>query len=543
MPAPKNHPKAPIAPAQEGGAFTRNELMIVLTVGLAALLQVVDATIVNVAVPTMMGNLGATLDEIGWVVTGYIVTNAIVLPISGWLGIRFGRRSYLLTCILLFTATSVACGLAPNLWTLVFFRLIQGAAGGALLPTSQAIIQELFPGKRSGIGSSLFGIVVIVGPTIGPPLGGWLTDHMGWRWIFYINLPLGLLAAFLTTLFVTDYSVEGEHAAAHQRMRSAPIDGIGLALLTLWVGCLQFVLERGGPDDWFSSPTILTLTLIGCIALPVFVWWEWIQEYPIVDLKLFKKMELANGTLIMALVGGIISAGLFFIPFFSTNILGMDATQTGNLFMPSSLAMGVMMPIVGALLYKYEARYFMLGGMAVTALGMYMLTYLTPQSGYWDLYWPLMVRGIGLPGIFIPLNAMVLGAFRGPSLGQAAGMMNLSRQLGGSLGIAVLSVFFDNASDRAYDHLRQFISPLTLGFSQWAQSAQALVYRFADQLGISHPMNLLAKEAYFRVKKQAFVIAFDTVGWYMLIGIALTTIPILFLKKPESLDTKHVAGE
>ena len=517
--------------------------MIILTVGLAALLQVVDATIVNVAVPTMMGNLGATLDEIGWVVTGYIVTNAIVLPISGWLGIRFGRRNYLLTCILLFTATSVACGLSPNLWTLVFFRLIQGAAGGALLPTSQAIIQELFPGKRSGIGSSLFGIVVIVGPTIGPPLGGWLTDHMGWRWIFYINLPLGLLAAFLTTLFVTDHAPEGEHAEALRRMRKAPIDSVGLALLTLWVGCLQFVLERGGPDDWFSSNTILTLTIIGCVALPVFVWWEWIQEYPIVNLKLFKQMELANGTLIMALVGGIISAGLFFIPFFSTGILGMDAAQTGNLFMPSSLAMGVMMPIVGALLYKYEARYFMLGGMAITALGMYMLTYLTPQSSYWELYWPLMVRGIGLPGIFIPLNAMVLGAFRGPSLGQAAGMMNLSRQLGGSLGIAVLSVFFDDAQDRAYDHLRQFISPLSMGFSQWAQSAQAVVYHFADEVGLSHPMNLVAKEAYFRVKQQSFVIAFDTVGWYMLIGIALTTIPILFLKKPQSLDTKHVSAD
>jgi DHA2 family multidrug resistance protein len=542
---PASNPKKITAPApaeDHAGGLTRREIMVILTVGMAALLQVVDATIVNVALPTMMGNLGATLDEIGWVVTGYIVTNAIVLPISGWLGIRFGRRSYLLTCIVLFTAASVACGLSPNLWVLVFFRLVQGAAGGALLPTSQAIIQEMFPGKRAGIGSSLFGIVVIVGPTIGPPLGGWLTDHMGWRWIFYINLPLGLLAAFLTTLFVENQSNQGENEA-HRRMREAPIDGIGLALLTLWVGCLQFILERGGADDWFSSNTILTLAIIGGLALPLFIWWEWNQEFPIVDLRLFKRMELANGVLVMGLVGTIVTAGFFFIPFFATNILGMDAASTGNLFMPSSLAMGVMMPIVGALLFKYGARFFMLTGIFITAVGMYMLTYLTPQSGYWELFWPLMVRGIGLPGIFIPLNALVLGAFKGPSLGQAAGMMNLSRQLGGSLGIAILSVFFDNAQDKAYDHLRQFISPLTMGFSQWAQSAQGAVYGFANNVGLSHPMNLLAKEAYFRVKKQAFVMGFDEVGWYMLIAIALTAIPIFFLKKPQTMDTKHVVAD
>jgi DHA2 family multidrug resistance protein len=287
----------------------------------------------------------------------------------------------------------------------------------------------------------------------------------------------------------------------------------------------------------------LILSVIGGIALPLFVWWELMQEHPIVDLKLFKQIELANGTLIMALVGAIVSSVLFFVPFFTTNILGMDATQTGNLFMPSSLAMGVMMPIIGILLHQYDARLFMVGGVMVTVIAMLMMSFLTSQSGYWDLYWPLMVRGVGLPLVFIPLNALVLGSFRGPSLGQAAGMMNLSRQLGGSLGIAILSVFFDNASDAAFDHLRQYISPLTLGFSQWAQSVQATVYQLSSEVGLSHPMNLLAKEAYFRVKQQAFVIAFDQVGWYMLIGTALTVIPVLLLKRPQHLDTKHAVSE
>ncbi|HEY5039333.1 MAG TPA: DHA2 family efflux MFS transporter permease subunit, partial [bacterium] len=241
--------------AEQQKGISRGALMLVITAGLASLLEIVDTSIVNVAIPTMMGNLGATLEEIGWVVTGYIISNAIVLPISGWLGTRFGRRRYYLTCILLFIATSVACGLAPNLWTLVFFRIIQGAAGGALLPTSQALIQEAFPG-RSGMGSALYGMVVIIGPTIGPPLGGYLTDHFGWRMIFNINLPLGILAAFLAAIYVKDHVVEEKHAAVHERMKSAPVDTIGLTLLIVGVGCLQYVLERGQADDWFSNGLI-----------------------------------------------------------------------------------------------------------------------------------------------------------------------------------------------------------------------------------------------------------------------------------------------
>ncbi len=522
-----------VAPPQSG--ITRAAFLVVLTAGLASLLEIVDTSIVNVAIPTMMGNLGATLDEIGWVVTGYIISNAIVLPISGWLGNRFGRRKYYITCILLFVATSVCCGLAPNLWTLVLCRVVQGAAGGALLPTSQALIQEMFPGRRSGIGSALYGMVVIIGPTIGPPLGGYLTDHFGWRMIFNINLPLGLLAAFLATLYIHDHAEEGEHAEAHQKMKAAPVDSLGLALLIVGVGCLQFVLERGRADDWFSSKLIMAFTIVAAICIPAFIWWEVTIEHPIVDLKLFRYPGLINGTFMMACVGGMLYGLIFFIPIFASTILGLDAGQTGNLFTPGALASGMMMPIIGFQLQKRDPRLFMVWGIGITDVALLMIAHFTPQSTYWNLFWPLMIRGLGMAALFIPINAMVLGGFKGPALGQAAGIMNLSRQLGGSLGIALLSTMFGNASDAAYDHLRQYISPLTMGFSQWARGAQGMAYRFSNEVGLYNPDTLMVKEAYFRVKKQAFVMAFDQMAWVMVIGFAVAGLPILFMKKPQHM--------
>jgi MFS transporter, DHA2 family, multidrug resistance protein len=515
--------------------INRAAILVVITAGLASLLEIVDTSIVNVAIPTMMGNLGATLDEIGWVVTGYIISNAIILPISGWLGNRFGRRKYYITCILLFVGTSVACGLAPNLWTLVLCRVVQGAAGGALLPTSQALIQEMFPGKRSGIGSALYGMVVIIGPTIGPPLGGYLTDHFGWRMIFNINLPLGLLAAFLATLYIKDHAEEGEHAEAHAKMKAAPVDSVGLMLLIVGVGCLQFVLERGRADDWFSSKLILAFTIIAGFCIPFFIWWEVTREHPIVDLKLFKNPGLINGTIMMGCVGGMLYGLIFFIPIFASNILGLDAGQTGNLFTPGALVSGMMMPIIGFQLQRRDPRLFMAWGIGITDVALLMIAHFTPQSTYWNLFWPLMIRGLGMAALFIPINAMVLGGFKGPALGQAAGIMNLSRQLGGSLGIALLSTMFGNASDAAYDHLRQYISPLTMGFSQWARGAQAMAYHFSNEVGLYNPDTLMVKEAYFRVKKQAFVMAFDQMAWVMVIGFAVAGIPILFMKKPEHM--------
>jgi len=524
--------------SQEKG-ISRAALMIVITAGIASLLEIVDTSIVNVAIPTMMGNLGATLDDIGWVVTGYIISNAVVLPISGWLGTRFGRRRYYMTCIALFVISSVACGLAPNLYSLIFFRIIQGAAGGALLPTSQALIQEAFPG-RSGLGSALYGMVVIIGPTVGPPLGGYLTDHFGWRSIFNINVPFGILALFLAGIYIKDHASEGADAAAHKKMKSAPVDTIGLSLLITGIGCLQYVLERGQADDWFSSGVILFCSILAVITLPGFVWWELKIENPIMDLRLYKNLALINGTVIMATMGAMLYGLIFFVPIFAQVIMGMDAGQTGNLFTPGAIAAGVMMPIMGSQLHKFDPRLFMLWGVGCVEVCLFMMTFWNPSTTYSDMFWPLMIRGLGMAGLFIPINAVVLGQFSGPALGQAAGIMNLSRQLGGSVGIAFLSTMFNQSQDLAFERLRSHISPLSPGFSQWAQSARGIAYRFSDGLGLYHPDNLLIKEAYFRVKKQAFGLSFENMCWLMVIIFFFALIPVYLLKKPQGMAAKPV---
>ena len=514
--------------------------MIVFTAGLASLMQMVDTSIVNVAIPNMMGNLGATLDDIGWVVTGYIISNAIILPISGWLSARIGRRRYFIWSVALFTASSVACGLAPNLGSLIFFRVIQGIAGGAILPISQALIQEAFPG-RIGLGSALFGMVTIIGPTLGPPLGGYLTDHFGWRMIFNINLPIGLLAVFMAGLFVTEHSDDKEHAHMHARMKRAPVDSLGLTLLVVGMACLQYVLEKGQHDDWFASHLILGLAVTAGICLPAFVWWEWNHKNPIVDLKLYRSFALANGTFIIALVGAILYCLIFIIPIFASSILNLDARQTGNMFTPAALASGLLMPFIGMMIHKHDPRWFMMWGVLCTEVALVMMCQFTPQTGYWDLFWPLMIRGLGMSAMFIPINAVVLGQFKGPALGQAAGIMNLARQLGGSFGIAIFSTLFGRAQDVAYEGLRCYVTPLNMNFTQWARGVRGIHFRMASEVGMSTPYNLVAKVAYYSVKKQAFVISFDTMCWYMLIAFGLAAIPILFMKRPAHLASPDEA--
>jgi MFS transporter, DHA2 family, multidrug resistance protein len=378
-------------------------------------------------------------------------------------------------------------------------------------------------------------MVVIIGPTLGPPLGGYLTDHFGWRMIFNINLPLGLLAFFLAGLYIKDHAEDGEHAEARQTMKNAPVDTVGLSLLITGVGCLQYVLERGQADDWFSNKLILAFTIIAVFCLPAFIWWELTTKDPIMDLRLYKNPALINGTIMMACVGGMLYGLIFFVPIFASTVLGMNASQTGNLFTPGALLAGVMMPIVGFQLQKRDPRLFMVFGIICVDTALYLFTNFSTRTTYWDMFWPLLIRGMGMAAVFIPINSLVLGGFRGPALGQAAGIMNLARQLGGSLGIALLSTMFSKASDNAYDHLRQYISPLTMGYTQWAQGAQGIVYRLSNEVGFFHMDNLVAREAFFRVKKQAFVMAYDQMAWIMVIGFAVAGIPIFFLKKPERL--------
>lgn len=519
---------------QEEHRLSTASKLIILTAVMASLLEIIDTSIVNVAIPTMMGNLGATLEDISWVVTGYIIANAIVLPLSGWMGSQFGRRRYYITCILIFTLTSVACGLAPNLTTLVVFRIIQGLAGGALLPTSQALIQEQFPKEKAGTASAIYGMSVMIGPTLGPTLGGFLTDTYGWRSIFNINLPIGLATALLASIYVMNHEAVPQKAAQAGVPAPAPekksVDGVGLGLLALGIGCLQYVLERGQADEWFASTGIRICSFLAAAALPTFIWWELKVPNPIVNIKLFKAAAVRIGTILMMLLGVALYGLVFVLPVFVSRVLGYDATQTGMIFIPGALLTAFCMPVVGNLLRKYDPRYVILFGITVFEIALVMFTHFNSQTGSDQIFWTLMVRGLAMAFLFVPINSVVLGQFRGSDLGQAAGLLNLFRQLGGSIGIAVMSTILDRMNAQNYLELASHVSPVNQTTQlQLQQTSLAMGHKMLGQLGLANPVDAALKALTFRIDSQVFVMSFEQMMWYLLIAFGCAYIPLKFL--------------
>lgn len=541
--------------------LSRVQVFIILTAVLASLLEIIDTSIVNVAIPNMMGNLGATLEDVSWVVTGYIIANAIVLPIAGWLGMQIGRKKYYVGCILLFTVTSVACGLAPNLLTLSIFRVFQGLAGGALLPTSQALIQEQFPREKAGTASAIFGMGVIIGPTIGPTLGGYLTDHFGWRMIFNINLPLGLLAAFMAYTMVGDVgekivlkpSKKDKRAALEKgelptatppataptppRVRT-PIDVWGLMLLVVGIGCLQYVLERGQADDWFASIPIRISTLAALFALPTFVWWELRIKYPIINLRLFKHPAVRSGTAMMMALGMMLYSTVFVLPIFMNNIMGYTATQTGLIFIPGAIITGFMMPVAGGLLRKVDPRLLILFGMLTIEGFLYLLSSFNPGTTDRQIYISLLVRGFGLAFLFVPINAVVLGQFAGAELGQVAGLMNLLRQIGGSIGIATLSTLLQTNSAKNYLSLISHISLLDpTTYAQLKGLQGAMTSKFSSAVGVSSANSAGLQMMAYRLQKQVFCLSFTQIIWILIVCFGFALIPLVFVKPPKEINT------
>jgi DHA2 family multidrug resistance protein len=523
--------------------------LIILTAVMASLLEIIDTSIVNVAIPTMMGNLGATLEDISWVVTGYVLANAIVLPLSAWLGSRIGRRKYYVTCILLFTLTSVLCGIAPNLLSLTIFRILQGLFGGALLPTSQALIQEQFPRSKAGIASAIYGMSVMIGPTIGPTLGGYLTDNYGWRSIFNINLPLGLFAAYLAYTFVKNYAeVPGSappqtaailEASGNQKPskpKAAPIDGIGLGLLTLGVGCLQFVLERGQSDDWFASNTIVICTLLSAFSIPTFIWWELKFEHPIVNLRLFKEPLVRIGTLLMLCLGLMLYGLVFIIPVFVGSVLRFNATQTGMLFIPGALLTAFCMPFIGRAMGSVGPKRLIFCGIMIIELCLYMMTEITAQTGEPQLFNILLVRGLGMAFLFVPINGMVLGHFSGVALGQVAGLMNLSRQLGGSIGIAMIATLLERRNHQNEIDLLSKVSllePATRNAMMQFQGGMAS--KFPNALGMVHSSQSALHTIAMKVQAQVFILSFEQLMWSLLILFGLALIPLSMVQGTEKV--------
>ena len=407
-----------------------HKYIIAATVTMAAMLELIDTSIVNVAIPHMMGNLGATLDEIAWVSTAYIIANVIVIPMSGWLSAYFGRKRYFTGSIILFTVASFFCGSSSSLLGLIFWRVIQGIGGGALLSTAQATLYESFPPEEAGTGMAIFGVGVMVGPTLGPTLGGWITDNYSWPWIFYINVPLGIIAAILTVTYV--------HDAEHQE-RADKIDYFGIILLTLCVGSLQWMLERGERYDWWDSRFVTLLGVTALLSGITLIWHELTTDEPVINFRILKSRQLSAGVTFGLLLGFALYGSVFILPVFLQSLLQMTAWQTGKIILPGAIASAVTMAVVGRNAMRLDARYTVIVGAFLFFWSMLKMSHLTSASGQYDLFWPLILRGVALGLIFVPLTNATMADLQVKDLAQGTGMFNLMRQLGGSLGIAIMA--------------------------------------------------------------------------------------------------------
>jgi len=446
-------PLAAGAPAPAAASLGLSQYLIVLSVMCAVLLEIIDTSIVNVALPSMMGNLGATLDEIDWVITGYIVANVIVIPMTGWLASRFGRTRYFVSSILLFTFASLMCGASRTTFALVSWRVVQGLGGGALLATSQAILMETFPPGRQGMAQALFGVGTMVGPSLGPTLGGFITDHWSWHWIFLINVPLGLAAAALCATQLRD----PPYLSAQRAPR---VDWPGIALLVVSIGALQFLLERGHKDDWFASPTVTLLALVTVVGLVLLVIHELRTDHPVVDLRILRQRPLVVGCLLGAVTTGGLYGCIFLFPVYTQSLLGWPAWNSGLAVLPSSLTTAVVMMAAGRVVYRVGPRRMIRVGMITMVASLIGMHAWSLQSGWDQLFMPQILRGLAMGMMMVPLSLATLRSLPPRDVPKAAGLFNLFRQLGGSLGISVLSTVLDQRGDAHRAALAAGVSPL-----------------------------------------------------------------------------------
>ena len=504
----------PIAAPPEGAP---HKYLIAFAVVLAALMQVIDSSIVNVALPDMMGNLGASLDEIAWVSTGYILANVIIIPLTGWLGDFFGRKRYFVGSIIIFTLTSFMCGASTSLSQLVFWRIVQGMGGGALMTVSQAVLFESFPRREAGMAMALFGLGVMVGPTIGPTLGGWLTDNYGWPWIFYVNLPVGVLAAVMIIAYV--------HDPEHQE-RPRTIDYIGIALLAMSVGSLQYLLEYGQREDWFDSRLMTFLTVTSGITGIALVWRELTTDDPVIDFGVLKHRQMWVGTVLGVVMGVGLYASVFTLPVFLQSNLRMTAQQTGIVLVPGALATAVSMAIVGRLTNKFDARILIAIGALLFAGAMLRLSRITGESGSTDFFWSLIMRGIGLGMMFVPLTTITLAELSHRELPQGTGLYNFFRQLGGSLGIAAIATLLSHYTAQFRAILAEHISlgdPATM--TRVDMLTRGLIGRGADPwTARQRALEILDRE----LMGQASVIAYSRI-YVLSAALILALIPLLVL--------------
>ena len=497
-----------------------NPWIVAVAVMCATFMEVLDTTVVNVSLPHIAGSLSASVDEAAWALTSYLVANAIILPMTGWIANYFGRKRTLLAAVFGFTTASFLCGLATTLPMLIFFRVLQGATGGALQPLSQAVMLEAFPPRDRGKAMAFWGLGIVVAPMLGPVIGGYLTDNFSWRWVFYINLPVGLASVILTRLFIFD--------PPYIRRQNRGVDYWGIGMLALGVGALQVVLDKGQEADWFSANWIIVTTAVAFCALLLFVVHELYTPDPVVKLRVFKDRTYAAGVFLMTIVGFVLYGSLLLLPIFLQTMLGYPALNAGIAMAPRGLGSFLTMPLVGTVLTRFDPRKVLAIGLVGASATLYQLSNLNLNAGYWDIFWPQFIQGVALAMLFVPLTTATMDPIPKEEMGNATSMFNLMRNLGGGFGIAAATTFLFRRQQFHTHQLGEHVSALGIPTQEFLRRTQgAMVLR-------GSPPTTAEGQAYGAlwgsVLRQASMLAFVDTFRAMAI-VFLLVVPFLFIMR------------
>jgi len=514
------------APAEDQWRPLHNPWLIALTVTLATFMEVLDTSIANVALPHIAGDLSAGQDEATWVLTSYLVSNAIVLPMSGWLSTLFGRKRFYMSCVALFTISSFLCGLAPNLGLLIFFRVLQGIGGGGLQPSEQSILRDTFPRAKQGMAFAVYGIAVVTAPAIGPTLGGWITENHGWRWIFFINIPVGIISLLLTSQLVTDPPYL---ARQMKKLRETlNIDYIGIGLLAVGLGALQVVLDKGEREDWFSSNFITLFAVTAALALVIVVFWELNHKDPVVEIGLLKDRNFFMANMMMLLLGFVLLGSTVLIPLYLQTLMGYTATDAGLALSPGGFLIMLMMPFIGLMLSKVEARWLILTGLSITALALFHMTSFNLNVDFRTVVYARMFQAAGLAFLFVPINTVAFSTVSQEKNNKASAIINLSRNIGGSFGISLVTTMLARRAQYHQSVISSHISPYDNQYQSFLKNTGRVFMSHGANAAqaVNQSNDLLGKT----ILRQATMLAFIDNFWLIGVCVVCVTPFVFFLK-------------
>jgi MFS transporter, DHA2 family, multidrug resistance protein len=497
-----------------------NPWVVAIAVMFATFMEVLDTTVVNVSLPHIASTMSATTEEATWALTSYLVANAIILPMTGWLASVLGRKRLLMWSTTGFTLASLLCGMAPNLPALVIFRIIQGATGGALQPLSQAVLLETFKPEERGRAMGFWGLGIVVAPILGPVLGGWVTENYSWRWVFYINLPVGIASMIMTQLYVFD--------PPYLKKQIGGIDYWGMGMLVVGIGALQYVLDKGQQDDWFASTLITVLAVVSVIALIALIVRELRADHPIVDLRVFRDRSYATGVFLMTVLGFVLYGSLVLLPIMLQTLLGYSSVEAGEAMAPRGVGSLIMMPIVGALTAKVDARKLLVCGLVIGGVTMWWLGGLNLNAGYWDIFWPQFLQGAGMALLFVPLTTVSMATIAPERMGNATSLFNLMRNLGGSIGIAMTGTYLQRHRQVVGAALGEHINIYDpIPRAMLAQITNGLIAAGSDAVTATQRAYVILHGMLVR---QASMVSFVTL--FRMLGLVfLLMIPLVFLMR------------